>query len=85
MLTAGDCLTRLAGALNAATGQVTVVQGTRLGVEPLVRFYEQLCATYPAQRLYLVQDNWPVHFHPERSLTVGVDCVGEIHLHATTS
>jgi hypothetical protein len=38
-----DPLTRVAGALNAATGQLTVVQGTRLGVGPLVRFYEQLC------------------------------------------
>jgi DDE superfamily endonuclease len=60
-----NTLTRLAGALNAATGQATVVQGTRLGVGPLVRFYEQLCATYPGQQLYLVQDNWPVHFHPD--------------------
>jgi hypothetical protein len=60
-----NTLTRVAGALNAATGQVTVVQRARLGVEPLVRFYEQLCQEYPTQRLYLVQDNWPVHFHPD--------------------
>jgi len=60
-----NTLTRVAGARNAAPGQVTVVQGTRLGVAPLVRFYEQLCQSYPAQRLYLVQDNWPVHFHPD--------------------
>jgi hypothetical protein len=60
-----NTLTRVAGALNAATGQLTVVQGTRLGVGPLVRFYEQGCDAYPGQRLYLVQDNWPVHFHPD--------------------
>lgn len=60
-----NTLTRVAGALHAATGQLTVVQGTRLGVGPLVRFYEQLCEAYPGQRLYLVQDNWPVHCHPD--------------------
>jgi transposase len=58
--------TRLAGALNALTGQVTIQQRTRLGVAPLVAFYEQLRVDYPhAQRLYVVQDNWPVHFHPD--------------------
>jgi hypothetical protein len=61
-----NTLTRVAGALNAATGQVTVMQQTRLGVAPLIRFYEQLHAAYPqATRLYLVQDHWPVHFHPD--------------------
>jgi DDE superfamily endonuclease len=61
-----NTLTRVAGALNAATARVTVLQQTRLGVEPLVRFYEQLRAAYPrATRLYVVQDNWPVHFHPD--------------------
>jgi hypothetical protein len=61
-----NTLTRVAGALNAATGPVTVMQQTRLGVAPLIRFYEQLHAAYPqATRLYLVQDHWPVHFHPD--------------------
>jgi transposase len=58
--------TRVAAAVNALTGQVTGLQLPRLGVAQLVRFYEQLCQTYPqARRLYLVQDNWPVHAHPD--------------------
>lgn len=58
--------TRLCAALNACTGQVTAQQASRFGVAPLVRFYQQLCQTYAAaERLYLVQDNWPIHCHPD--------------------
>jgi hypothetical protein len=38
----------------------------RVSIDGLVAFYQQLCAAYgDAQRLYVVQDNWPVHFHPD--------------------
>ena len=58
--------TRLTAALNYQTGQVTALQVPQLKVRHLVRFYEQLCQEYAAaQRIYLVQDNWPVHFHPD--------------------
>ena len=58
--------TRLTGALNARTGQVSVLQAPRIGVPELVRFYEHLAHQYAAaERIYLVQDNWPVHFHPD--------------------
>ena len=58
--------TRVAAALDLMTGQTTAVQTSRLGVPALVRFYEQVCRAYPAAaRIYLVQDNWSVHFHPD--------------------
>jgi DDE superfamily endonuclease len=58
--------TRVAAALNFLTGQVTALQAPRLGLAELVRFYQRLCQTYPqAQRIYVVQDNWPIHFHPD--------------------
>lgn len=58
--------TRVVATLNADTGQVTRHQAGRINVATLVRFYEQLCHAYPAApRLYVVQDNWPVHFHPD--------------------
>lgn len=58
--------TRLCGALNARTGQVTAQQASHFGVAQLVHFYQLLCQTYgPGERLYLVQDNWPIHFHPD--------------------
>jgi hypothetical protein len=58
--------TRVSGALNAVTGQVTVLQASRIGIPQLVQFYQSLCRTYgTAKRLYCVQDNWPIHFHPD--------------------
>jgi hypothetical protein len=57
---------RIAGSLNWQTGQVTAQQLSRFGVAQLKHYYERLEAAYPqAQRIYLVQDNWPVHRHPE--------------------
>jgi hypothetical protein len=58
--------TRVTATLDACTAQVCFWQGSRCGTEAIVRFYQQLRAAYPAaERLYLVQDNWPVHFHPD--------------------
>lgn len=56
---------RYAGALNVATGQLTWLARSRLGVDNLRRFLAQVRATYPAPRLYLIWDNWPVHRHPD--------------------
>jgi hypothetical protein len=58
--------TRVVGALNALTGRVSVLQASRIGVRALRQFYEQLCREYAAaERLYLVLDNWPIHFLPD--------------------
>lgn len=57
---------RVAGALDVVTGRLHVVMGSRCGVSQLLRFYQQLEYAYPqAEGLYLVQDNWPVHQHPQ--------------------
>jgi transposase len=54
--------TRLAGVLNAITGQVHYLQRSKIGNDALVHFYAQIRAAYPeAEVIYLVQDNWPVH------------------------
>lgn len=58
--------TRLLGTLDVRDGRVVYYQGARVGPQELVRFYQQLRAAYPtAARLYVVQDNWPWHFHPD--------------------
>lgn len=58
--------TRIAAVLDATTGQVHYRRGSHVGVGELVRFYQTLCAAYPqAERIYLVQDNTPFHFHPD--------------------
>jgi transposase len=57
---------RVVATLDAASGQVVAWGRTHLSVATLVQFYADLRATYPqAERLYVVQDNWPVHFHPD--------------------
>ena len=57
---------RIVGALNALTGQVSYLDNYIVGRKQLVRFYEQLAATYAAaRRIYVVQDNWSVHEHPD--------------------
>ncbi len=58
---------RVVGALDVVTGQVTYRQRGKIGVDELCAFYRQLRDTYPeAERIYAIQDNWyNVHFHPE--------------------
>lgn len=57
--------TRVIATLDAHTGRVVTRQRTRIDVPALIRFYRQLVAAYPGRRIFLVQDNWPVHFHPD--------------------
>jgi transposase len=57
---------RIIGALNALTGQVDYLDGYIVGRAKLITFYQQLARAYPhAQRIYVVQDNWSIHTHPE--------------------
>ena len=61
-----DTRTRVAGALDPASGRVVWRQGSRCGVAELARFYRQVREAYPdAERIYVAQDNWPVHYHPD--------------------
>ncbi len=56
---------RIAAVLNALTGKVTYIQRTIVGKQALVSFYRKIRATYPqAKKIYLVEDNWPVHKEP---------------------
>ncbi len=57
---------RIVAALNAFTGQVTYLQQSKITVATLGAFFGMLCDTYPqAQTIYVVMDNWPLHFHPD--------------------
>jgi DDE superfamily endonuclease len=58
--------TRLVSTLDVLDGRVLYRQGSVIGIEQLVRFYPQVCAAYPqAERLWIIQDNWSIHFHPD--------------------
>ena len=53
------------GALNPHTGDVIYQQVESCTVVALHTFYTQICQRYPkAERIYLIQDNRAIHFHP---------------------
>lgn len=57
---------RVIATLDVLTGQVVHASASRITVPTLVDFYQQVCDTYPqAHTIYVVQDNWPVHIHPD--------------------
>lgn len=61
-----DTQRRIAATLDPFTGRVVYLQCSRLGVEALVDFYQLVAEAYAdRQTIYIVQDNWPVHFHPD--------------------
>lgn len=58
--------TRVMGALNCLTGQVTYCQHSHISRFVVSDFWQQLYEDYPtAETIYAVVDNWPVHFHPD--------------------
>jgi hypothetical protein len=57
---------RIIGALNARTGRVDYRENYIVGREQVIRFHDQLDRAYPtARRIYLVEDNWSIHRHPD--------------------
>lgn len=57
---------RLIGALNALTGQVTYLDNYIVGRRQVGELYQRVDQAYPlAQRIFLVQDNWSIHTHPD--------------------
>lgn len=54
------------GALNARTGQVSYLQAYIVGRAQVIEFYELLNRHYQhATQVYVIEDNWNVHTHPE--------------------
>jgi transposase len=59
-------LWRLVGALNALTGQVNYLDAYVVGRAKVIQMYEHLADVYPrARQIYVVQDNWSIHSHPD--------------------
>lgn len=57
---------RIAGSLNALTGQHHAQQAEHFDRWTLLAYLRQLEAAYPhAQRIFVVLDNWPVHSHAD--------------------
>lgn len=63
---AANTATRVAATLDAFTARVVPWQGSRFDIPQVVKFYQQVRLAYPeAECIYVIQDNWPVHFHPD--------------------
>lgn len=61
-----NTLTRIVASLDAHCGRVLFASGSKVGIEQLVAFFQHLVTSYPAaKRIWVVLDNWPVHFHPD--------------------
>lgn len=59
---------RLIGGLNAYTGQVNYLSDYIVGRRQVIAWYRLLNEAYPdAQKIYIVQDNWSIHSHPDVS------------------
>ncbi len=59
---------RVIGALNALTGRVDYREHYIVGRQQVIAFYQQLDQAYgTVERLYVVQDNWSIHRHPDVS------------------
>lgn len=57
---------RLIGALNALSGRVDYLDAYIIGREKVITFYRQVVRAYPdVKRIYVVQDNWSIHTHPD--------------------
>jgi hypothetical protein len=57
---------RVVAALDAISGRVTYTQASKITRFRLADFLAQVWAQQPTvEQLYVVLDNWPVHFHPD--------------------
>jgi hypothetical protein len=62
---------RLIGTLNAVTGRVDYRDNYIVGRQEVRAMYRDLDHAYPAARqIYVVQDNWSIHQHPDVSSAV---------------
>ncbi len=56
---------RIAACVDVQTGRLFSWQRAHFDLSTLIRCYQEVEQAYPrAQRISLIQDNWPVHFHP---------------------
>jgi DDE superfamily endonuclease len=59
-----DTRTRILGALDSKDGRVFTHHASKITVPMYAKFYKRLHEAYPeATRIWIVQDNNPVHFH----------------------
>lgn len=55
---------RIVGAMNILTGQVSFDLKSKITVVNFIAFLVRLVEQYPNKRIFIIIDNWPVHYHP---------------------
>jgi transposase len=61
-----NTLMRVVGLLDATSGRTVTWDCKSVTADRLARYFKQIGGLYPyARKIYLVMDNWPVHFHPK--------------------
>ena len=63
--TCGQKEGRLLGAMDAETGRLFYRQAPSVGREKLTDLYQEMVEFYQGERLWVVQDNTPFHFHTD--------------------
>ena len=62
----GERTWRVMGAIDIFSGQFIAEQRQKIRVPTFVAFLQQIQQNYPNMKtIYLILDNWPVHFHPD--------------------
>ncbi len=62
----GQFGTVIAATVDVLTGRVVYRQRSQIGVKALVDVYQRVAQVYAdRETIYVVQDNWPIHFHPD--------------------
>jgi hypothetical protein len=61
-----NTVAREAAVINAQNAAVLHRQASKLTPSQMLKFYREICQRYPdAEGIYLIEDNWPHHYHPE--------------------
>ena len=61
----GNYTWRIAAALSPWTGQVVYHQARVMDITRMILFYRKIVQAFPDQIIWLVQDNWSIHYHPD--------------------
>ena len=57
---------RVAAAVDLQTGAITYFHGSKTRTIHLIKLYDEIVKRYADKKvIYLVVDNWPIHFHPD--------------------
>lgn len=65
---------RIAGFLDACSGAVHFWDGSKITASKIAKYMKEISLAYPsAQKIYIVMDNWPVHFHEKVQKAVAED------------